>query len=157
VPGIVVVEDEYIVALDIRSFLERSGYSVAGVFASGEELLDRLDALAPDLILMDIKIRGALDGVETARIVQERRRVPVVLLTAYADDETVARAKMTQPFGYILKPFEERELRTAIEIALYRAGMEEKLRRSEERFRRLFNEGIWPRPTAASPTPIPPS
>ncbi len=141
-PGIVVVEDEYIVALDIRSFLERSGYGVAGVFASGEELLDRLDELAPDLILMDIKIRGRLDGVETARIVQERRRVPVVLLTAYADDETVARAKITQPFGYLLKPFEERELRTAIEIALYRAGMEERLRESEERFRRLFNEGI---------------
>jgi len=142
VPGIVVVEDEYIVALDIRSFLERSGYGVAGVFSSGEELLERLDSLAPDLILMDIKIRGKLDGVETARIVHERRRTPIVLLTAYADDETVARAKLTQPFGYILKPFEERELRTAIEIALYRAAMEERLRESEERFRRLFNEGI---------------
>ena len=141
-PGIVIVEDEYIVALDIRNFLERSGYKVAGVFASGEELLERLDDLAPELILMDIKIRGSLDGVETARIVHERRRTPVVLLTAYADDETVARAKITQPFGYILKPFEERELRTAIEIALYRATMEEKLHASEERFRRLFNEGI---------------
>jgi signal transduction histidine kinase len=142
VPGIVIVEDEYIVALDIRSFLERSGYQVAGVFASGEDLLARLDDLKPDLILMDIKIRGELDGVETARIVHERRHVPVLLLTAYADDETVARAKITQPFGYILKPFEERELRTAIEIALYRAGMEAKLRESEERFRRLFTEGI---------------
>lgn len=141
-PGIVVVEDEYIVALDIRSFLERSGYEVAGVFASGEDLLARLDLLRPDLILMDIKIRGKLDGVETARIVHERMQVPVLLLTAYADDETVARAKITEPFGYILKPFEERELRTAIELALYRAGMERKLRESEERFRRLFNEGI---------------
>jgi len=142
VPGIVIVEDEYIVALDIRSFLERSGYRVTGVFASGEDLLARLDELKPDLILMDIKIRGALDGVETARIVHERRHVPILLLTAYADDETVARAKITQPFGYILKPFEERELKTAIEIALYRAAMETRLRESEERFRRLFNEGI---------------
>ena len=141
-PGIAIVEDEYIVALDIRNFLERSGYGVAGVFASGEDLLDRYAQLQPDLIIMDIKIRGRLDGVETARLVYERYRTPVVLLTAYADDETVARAKITQPFGYLLKPFEERELRTAIEIALYRASMESRLRESEERFRRLFMEGI---------------
>lgn len=140
--GIAIVEDEYIVALDIRNFLERSGYRVAGVFASGEELLERYAELGPDLIIMDIKIRGRLDGVETARLVYERHRTPVVLLTAYADDATVARAKITQPFGYLLKPFEERELRTAIEIALYRASMEAKLRESEERFRTLFMEGI---------------
>jgi two-component system, cell cycle sensor histidine kinase and response regulator CckA len=139
---IVIVEDEYIVALDIRSFLERSGYIVAGVFSSGEELLERFDELKPDLILMDIKIRGGLDGVETARLVHERHRTPVVLLTAFADDETIARAKITQPFGYIIKPFEERELKTAIEIALYRAGMERLLRESEERYRNLFYEGI---------------
>ncbi|HET7839735.1 MAG TPA: response regulator, partial [Rectinemataceae bacterium] len=141
-PGIAVVEDEYIVALDIRNFLERSGYSVVGVYASGDDLLANCEAIKPDLVLMDIKIRGSLDGVETARIVYERHRVPVVLLTAYADDETVARAKITHPFGYILKPFEERELRTAIEIALYRSSMEKRLRESEERYRRLFTEGI---------------
>jgi PAS domain S-box-containing protein len=141
-PGIAIVEDEYIVALDIRSFLERSGYHIAGIFSSGEELLSRYDELAPDLIIMDIKIRGRLDGVETASLVHERYRTPVVLLTAYADDETIARAKLTEPFGYLLKPFEERELKTAIEMALYRAAMESKLRESEERFRRLFMEGI---------------
>ncbi|HTX74134.1 MAG TPA: response regulator [Rectinemataceae bacterium] len=140
--GIAIVEDEYIVALDIRNFLERSGYGIAGVFASGEDLLDRYDQLKPDLIIMDIKIRGAIDGVDTAQRVYERYHTPVVLLTAYADDETVARAKITQPFGYLLKPFEERELRTAIEIALYRAAMESRLRESEERYRRLFMEGI---------------
>jgi PAS domain S-box-containing protein len=142
VPGIAIVEDEYIVALDIKSFLERSGYRVAGMFSSGEELIRRFDELQPELILMDIKIRGDLDGVETARLIHERYFTPVVLLTAFADDETVARAKITQPFGYILKPFEERELRTAIEIALYRAAMEKRLRESEERYRNLFNEGI---------------
>ncbi len=139
---IVIVEDEYIVALDIRSFLERSGYSIAGMFSSGEELLERFLELKPDLILMDIKIRGNLDGVETARLVHERHKTPVVLLTAFADDETIARAKITQPFGYIIKPYEERELKTAIEIALYRAGMESLLRESEERYRNLFHEGI---------------
>ena len=97
--GIAIVEDEYIVALDIRGFLERSGYGVAGMFSSGEELLARFEELKPDLILMDIKIRGALDGVETAKLVHDRYRTPVVLLTAFADDETVARAKLTQPFG----------------------------------------------------------
>ncbi len=141
-PRIAIVEDENIVALDIKSFLERSGYSVAGMFSSGEELIKRFEELKPDLVLMDIKIRGALDGVETARLVHERYRAPVVLLTAFADDDTIARAKITQPFGYIIKPFEERELKTAIEIALYRAGMERLLMASEERYRNLFQEGI---------------
>ena len=141
-PAIAVVEDEYIVALDIKNFLERSGYRVSGLFPSGDELLARMDELGPDLVLMDIKIRGSLDGVETAKIVHDRWKTPVILLTAFADDETIARAKLTQPFAYILKPFEERELRTSIEIALYRAGMERRLRDSEERFRRLFQEGI---------------
>jgi two-component system, cell cycle sensor histidine kinase and response regulator CckA len=141
-PKVAIVEDEYIVALDIKSFLERSGYVVAGMFASGEDLLGEIEARRPDLVLMDIKIRGRLDGVETARLVHDQFHTPVVLLTAYADDETIARAKITQPFGYIIKPFEERELKTAIEIALYRAGMERRLMESEERYRNLFHEGI---------------
>jgi hypothetical protein len=140
--GVAIVEDEYIVALDIKNFLERSGYILAGMYAAGEDLLAEFELKRPDLVLMDIKIRGPLDGVETARLVHERFRVPVVLLTAYADDETIARAKITQPFGYIIKPFEERELKTAIEIALFRAGMERRLRESEERYRNLFYEGI---------------
>jgi two-component system, cell cycle sensor histidine kinase and response regulator CckA len=141
-PGIAIVEDEYIVALDIKSFLERTGYSIAGMFSAGEELLARIGEIKPDLILMDIKIRGKLDGVETARLVHERYGIPVVLLTAFADDETIARAKITQPFGYIIKPFEERELKISIEIALYRAVMERRLTESESRYRNLFHEGI---------------
>jgi two-component system, cell cycle sensor histidine kinase and response regulator CckA len=141
-PGIAIVEDEYIVALDIKSFLGRTGYAVAGMYSSGDALLAEFEAIKPDLVLMDIKIRGSLDGVETSRLVHERYRTPVVLLTAYADDETIARAKITQPFGYIIKPFEERELKTAIEIALYRAAMERKIMESEERYRDLFYHGI---------------
>jgi two-component system, cell cycle sensor histidine kinase and response regulator CckA len=139
---VAIVEDEFIVALDIKSFLERSGYAVVGVYASGEDLLEQFSAKKPDIVLMDIKIRGKLDGVETAKIVHEKYYTPVVLLTAFADDETIARAKITQPFGYIIKPFEERELKTAIEIALYRAAMETRLRASEERYRNLFHDGI---------------
>ncbi len=139
---IAIVEDEFIVALDIRSFLERSDYLIAGIFSSGEELLEHFGEINPDLVLMDIKIHGGLDGVETAQLVHERHRIPVVLLTATADDETIARAKITQPFGYIIKPFEERELKTVIEIALYRAEMERQLLASEERYRNLFQEGI---------------
>ncbi len=141
-PGIAIVEDEYIVALDIRNFLERSGYRVLGLFPSGDEILEQFEQLQPDLVLMDIRIRGSMDGVETARLLHDRWGAPVILLTAYADEETIARAKLTQPFGYILKPFEERELKTAIEIALYRSAMERKLRESEERYRRLFHEGL---------------
>lgn len=140
--SIAIVEDELIVALDIRNFLERSGYRVVGAYPSGDEFLRHFEELAPDLVLMDIKIKGSRDGVEVARIVHETWGTPTILLTAYADEATVARAKLSEPFGYILKPFEERELRTAIEIALYRAGMEQRLRASEERFRRLFQEGI---------------
>lgn len=113
-PGIAIVEDEYIVALDIKSFLERSGFAIAGMYASGEDLLEGFASFRPDLILMDIKLRGELDGVETARLVHERYGTPVVLLTAFADDETIARAKITQPFGYLIKPFEERELKISM-------------------------------------------
>jgi two-component system, cell cycle sensor histidine kinase and response regulator CckA len=141
-PKIAIVEDEFIVALDIKNFLERSGYAISGIFSAGEDLLAVIEEKAPDLILMDIKIKGDLDGVETARLVHERYRTPVVLLTAFADDETIARAKITQPFGYIIKPFEERELKTAIEIALYRAAMERRLIESEERYKKLFHDGI---------------
>jgi len=139
---IAIVEDEFIVALDIKNVIQKNGYRTVGIFPSGEELLDKFEALTPDLVLMDIRIKGAIDGVETARLVHERYGTPVILLTAYADEETVSRAKLTQPFGYIIKPFEERELRTSIEIALYRAAMEKRLRESEERYRRLFSEGI---------------
>jgi two-component system, cell cycle sensor histidine kinase and response regulator CckA len=129
--AIIIVEDEFIVALDIQRHLERNGYEVKGIFASGEELLAHVEELHPDLVLMDIRLQGKLDGVDTAAILNDKWSVPVILLTAYADETTLARAKISQPFGYLLKPFEERELRISIEIALYRAKMERKLRESE--------------------------
>ncbi|MCX7788308.1 MAG: response regulator [Spirochaetes bacterium] len=133
-PRILIVEDENIVALDIKMHLRKYGFQVAGIFSSGEEVLAHIEEAKPDLILMDIKLQGNLDGLETSRIIKERYGLPVVFLTAFADEATLQRAKVMEPFGYIIKPFEEKELRTAIVIGLYRHSMEKKLRYREELF-----------------------
>ncbi|GAB4367808.1 MAG: hypothetical protein Kow009_04660 [Spirochaetales bacterium] len=133
-PRILIVEDENIVALDIKMHLRKYGFQVVGICSSGEEALIQIENSTPDLILMDIKLNGQLDGLETSRIIKERYRLPVVFLTAFADEATLQRAKVTEPFGYIIKPFEEKELQTAIVIGLYRHRMERKLRYREELF-----------------------
>ncbi len=138
--NILICEDEHIVALDIRRHLERFGYVVIGSVATGEEAVELSSSRKPDLVLMDIHLQGSLDGVDAAHEIYESLDIPVILLTAYADEETISRAKISQPFGYIIKPFEERELRTSIELALYRHKMNKDLRRSEERYRELFEE-----------------
>lgn len=132
---ILVVEDESIVAKDIQTTLRSLGYSVPAVVSSGEAAIDRAAASDLDLVLMDIVLKGEMDGVEAAEQIYENFNIPVIYLTAYADDHTLQRAKTTTPFGYILKPFEERELQTAIEIALYRHKMENKLKRTEAELR----------------------
>ncbi len=136
---ILVVEDEHIVALDIKMHLENYGYSVPAVYATGEEVLVNFELVDPLLVIMDIKLQGRLDGLDTAREIKRRYRVPVVLLTAHADEATVERAKESQPFGYIIKPFEERELRTAIVVALSRHEMEQEIRRREQLFSTTLN------------------
>ncbi|HSV95645.1 MAG TPA: response regulator [Spirochaetota bacterium] len=145
-PGILIVEDEMIVALDIQSSLERIGYRNVRVASDGAQALETVGEEAPDLILMDILLKGsdadATDGVSIAMMVKERRDIPIIYITAHADDATLQRAKLTQPYGYILKPFNERELRTTIEMALYKHRMETELRRSEERYRRFFEEDL---------------
>ncbi len=117
---ILVVEDEAIVARNIQMELRSMGYAVPAIAASGEEALQRAAEMHPDLVLMDISLKGAMDGVETTERMQERFDVPVVYLTACADECTLQRAKKTGPFGYLLKPYEERELQTTIEIALHK-------------------------------------
>ncbi len=139
---IAICEDERIVALDIRTFLQRNGYDVVGVYASAESLLASVEATRPELVLMDIHLEGPMDGVEASALLMERWSIPVIFLTAYADSPTIERAKRTQPFGYVIKPFDERELKTAITIGLYRSGMEQRLRRSETRYRGLFEDGL---------------
>src|SRR6056297_1803136 len=137
-----IVEDEGVVALDIRRHLESFGYKVVGSHASGEEAISQFKTEAPDLILMDIRLQGQMDGIEAAQIIREQFRVPVIILTAYADEKTIERAKFIEPFGYIIKPFEERELRTNIEMALFRHRLETKLQRSEERYRSFFQDDL---------------
>ena len=128
---ILVVEDESVIALDIRRTLGRLGYTVVGVAASGEEAILRAAELRPDLVLMDIHLQGEIDGVEAVERILRSQDVPVVYLTAYADSPTLERARRTHPFGYLLKPFEERELSVAVEMARYRHEMEGRLRESE--------------------------
>ncbi|MDP2991277.1 MAG: response regulator, partial [Kiritimatiellota bacterium] len=127
-----IVEDESIVAKDIQNSLTGMGYTVAGVVALGEEAVERAGELKPDLILMDVMLKGAMDGIEAAERIRREHSVPVIYLTAYTDDDTLRRAKVTEAFGYLLKPFEDRELRTTIEMALYKHTMERKLRESRK-------------------------
>jgi signal transduction histidine kinase len=122
--GILVVEDERVVAHDIAESLRKMGYDVVGTAASSEECLRHAAENRPDLVLMDIRIEGSLDGIETAKRLRSRYGVPVIYLTAYADEETVARACETEPHGYILKPFRPGELRSMIEVALSKHQLE---------------------------------
>jgi PAS domain S-box-containing protein len=125
---ILLVEDESIVALDVRDRLERMGYTIVGVAAYGEDAISKAAEMQPDLVLMDVQLRGEMDGIEAARYIRESSGIPVIYMTAYADEETLQRAKVTGPSGYIVKPFEERELHATIEMALYKHSMETKLR-----------------------------
>ena len=134
---ILVVEDESIVAADIQDRLESLGYEVPDPVASGEKAVERAGLLRPDLVLMDIQLNGRMDGVEAADQIRQRFGIPVIYLTANADHPTVQRAKVTEPFGYVIKPFEESELRTSIEVALYKHKAEQTLKESEERYRLL--------------------
>jgi len=117
---IVIVEDEGIVALQIKKLLEQKRFIVDALFSSGEELLEALGSLSPDLILMDIKLQGSLDGIETARMVRELKPAPIIYLTAYSEGKTVERAKLTEPYGFILKPLNANELFIAIAVALHK-------------------------------------
>ena len=130
---ILIVEDESIVALELQSRLNDLGYSVCGIVVSGPEAIKLTAEKKPDIILMDINIKGPFDGVEAAEKIKGTCDIPIVFLTAFTDSNTLERAKTAQPYGYIVKPFEERELHTTIEIALYKHNMEKKLRESERR------------------------
>lgn len=125
---ILVVEDDSIARLDIQAALERAGYVVAGMAASGEEAIHQAGVLNPDLVLMDIRLEGPMDGVEAAREISQRYDIPIIFLTVYADDETLHWAKISGPFGYLLKPVDHVELKSAIEVGLYKHQMEHRLK-----------------------------
>ncbi len=128
---ILIVEDERLIAADIEDHLIDLGYRVAGVAISGEDAIREARERGPDLILMDVKLRGALDGTEAARRIRESQEVPIVFLTSHADPSTLERACASSPYGYLVKPFEERELAATIETSLYRHREDQKLRKME--------------------------
>ncbi|OYE04121.1 GGDEF domain-containing response regulator [Nostoc sp. 'Peltigera membranacea cyanobiont' 232] len=130
--NILVVEDEFIVAMDIQNRLRKFGYTVLGLADSGEEAIKRAADDSLDLVLMDIHLKGKMDGVEAAQIIHNIFNIPVIYLTANADESTLNRAKGTEPFGYILKPFKEKELKFTIEITLSKHRTEKKLKQNEQ-------------------------
>ncbi|APH39391.1 response regulator [Methanohalophilus halophilus] len=117
---ILVVEDEAIVAMVIKRRLKDLGYIVSGVASTGKDAITKVEGTFPDLVLMDIRLKGDMDGIEATKIIKDRFSLPVVYLTAHSDDVTFKKAKETDPDGYILKPFTEKDLRTTIEIALHK-------------------------------------
>lgn len=131
-PQIMIVEDEGVVALSLQTHLKSFGYEVPVMVATGEEAIRYVHIIQPDLILMDIRLDGTIDGVEAATRIRSYVDIPIIYLTANSDEDTLQRAKITEPYGYLLKPFEERELRTTIETALYKHQMERKLRESQQ-------------------------
>lgn len=123
---ILVVEDEFIVAADLKARLTKMGYKVVGTAASGLEAIEKVWKESPDIVLMDIVLKGEMDGIAAAEAIKQGYNIPIIFLTAYADQNTFSKAKTTEPFGYICKPFQEKNLRMAIEVALQRHGIETK-------------------------------
>lgn len=136
---ILIVEDEVIIAVGIQKKLENFGYSVAGIASSGEEALAQTIELQPDLVLMDIVIKGAMDGIAAAQRIQEQFDIPVIYLTAYSDQIHLNRAKTTAPFGYLLKPFNDRELEITLEITLYKAQVQKHIKEQQCWYSSILN------------------
>ncbi|MBE9039643.1 response regulator [Oscillatoriales cyanobacterium LEGE 11467] len=124
---ILIVEDELIAAANIARYLQKEGYQVIAKVNSGEKALEQVDREIPDLVLMDIMLRGKLDGIETASRIRQRYRMPIVYITAYADRATLDRAKETEPYGYLVKPFKSQDISTTIEMALQKRKGEKKI------------------------------
>ncbi len=143
---ILIVEDEQIVAKNIEKRLTAAGYQVVASVSTGEEAIEKVKDLSPDIILMDIKLKGKLDGIETADILRKDYQLPVIFLTSYTDEETFQRAKDTEPFGYLIKPFDTRDLNRAVELALYKNKIYQELLETKLRFEiaiKAGNMGIW--------------
>jgi len=143
---ILVVEDENITADDISEGLVELGYDVLAAVSTGEEAINKAEELSPDIIIMDIRLKGKMDGIEAAQEIRRRFGIPVIYLTAYSDESTVERAKITEPSGYILKgdssflskPFDDSDLHTAIEITLYKHKMELRLIKNQQQMENIL-------------------
>ncbi|MCF7859051.1 MAG: response regulator [Candidatus Cloacimonetes bacterium] len=128
--NILIVEDEKIIAEDVKNTLLKFNYQVPMIISSGEEAIEKAEELRPDLILMDIMIEGNINGIEAAKQIYKKLEIPIIFLTAYADENILEKAAESSPFGYLIKPFEDRELRATIEMAFYKYKMENRLRKN---------------------------
>lgn len=131
-PRILIIENEILIARELEARLKGLDYAVVGIVLSGREAIQAASELRPDIVLMDIVLKGALDGISAADEIRTRFDIPVVYVTAYADESTLKRAKVTEPYGYIVKPFSESEVHAAIEMALYKHQKERNLREAKE-------------------------
>jgi PAS domain S-box-containing protein len=136
-PRLLLVEDESIIARDLSQSLGTMGYQVVGIETTGKSAIDTATRERPSLVLMDIELQGHMDGIEAATIIRSTLNIPIIYLTAYADDRMLERARMTGPFGYLIKPFDDRELHFTIQMALYKHSLDEEVRRSKEQFQAL--------------------
>ncbi|MCB0400605.1 MAG: response regulator [Flavobacteriales bacterium] len=125
--NILVVEDEAIVSKDIQQSLKKLGYNIVAAVDTGEKAVEKANEHHPDLVLMDIMLKGKMSGIDAAERIKEQLHIPVIYLTAYADENTLAKAKVTEPYGYIIKPFKEIDLHTSIEMALYKHSKEKEV------------------------------
>lgn len=130
--NILIVEDESIVAKDIQHSLKKIGYTVVATCSTGEEAIRTTEELKPDLILMDIMLKGEMSGIEAASLIREKHNIPVIYLTAYADESTLNKAKVSEPYGYIIKPFKEIDLHTSIEMAIYKHEKEADVKKERD-------------------------
>jgi two-component system response regulator LytT len=138
--SILVVEDEAIVAKDIQNSLKKLGYNVPSVENTGEDAVESAGKYRPDLVLMDIMLKGQISGIDAAERIKRRYEIPVIFLTAYADESTLSKAKVTEPYGYIIKPFKEIDLHTSIEMALYKHGKEQEVKRERDLYSAIVTD-----------------
>lgn len=129
---VLVVEDESIVSKDIQHSLKKLGYGIAGAASTGEKALELAESENPDIVLMDIMLKGDMNGIEAAQEIRSKHAIPVIFLTAYADESTLSKAKITEPYGYVLKPFKEIDLHTTIEMAIYKHAKEREVLRERD-------------------------
>lgn len=130
--NILIVEDESIIAKDIQNSLKKLGYTIAGICSSGEDAVKTAEEKKPDIVLMDIMLKGGISGIEAAEQIRKNFNIPIIYLTAYADENTLSKAKITEPYGYIIKPFKEIDIYTSIEMALHKHEKETDVKKERD-------------------------
>ncbi len=130
-PKIMIVEDEWVIAENLQNILKNKGYSVSSIVTKGENVLEEVKNSPPDLILMDIKLNGKMDGVDVANLIKKNNNIPIIFTTAYSNEQIIQRAKFTESYGYIIKPYDKQELYATIEMALYKHNIDKQLKENE--------------------------